>query len=246
MRIYKEKINSEVEEWKVSIQTPQPISYSGIKRLQRKINKMTPHRVHELITNTVKQITRGVLSGVEYTTSKPATTLAIHNAEDIIRETIWFYASSAAAQGAFTGLGGIFSSIADFPLWMSIKMKMLFEIAGHYGFDTQDYKERLFILHVFQLSFASPSRRPRLLKLIENWEQSSEELPSNIHDFDWKKFQLEYRDNLDISKVFQLIPGIGAIIGGCVNHKLTYRLGKTAMMAYRIRVLQNEQCALRN
>ncbi|UXP33922.1 EcsC family protein [Reichenbachiella agarivorans] len=246
MNLYQDKINSELAQWKVAIDTPIQPKHRTIKRFQRRINRMIPCRVHALITKAIKETTRAALFGAEYTTPKRDFKLEIHNAEEMIHETIWFYASSAAAQGAFTGLGGIFSSIADFPLWLSIKMKMLFEIAGHYGFDTRDFKERLFILHVFQLAFANPTRRAKIYHVIEHWDEQSASLPNDIHSFDWKKFQMEYRDDVDLIKIFQLIPGIGAVVGACINHKLTYRLGKTAMNAYRLRIMNEQGLAIAN
>ena len=59
----------------------------------------------------------------------------------------------------------------------------------------------------------------------------------DIHDFDWRRFQLEYRDHIDLAKLLQLIPGFGALIGAYVNLKLTKKLGEFAMNAYRMRLL---------
>ncbi|MBU2915298.1 EcsC family protein [Reichenbachiella agariperforans] len=241
MNIYREKINSELADWKHQIAHPPAPSFRTIKRIQRKLNRLIPHQVHTIITHAIKDIVRAVLYGAEFSTPKREGTIAIHHAEEMIRETIWFYSSSAAAQGAITGLGGLVSSVADFPLWLSIKMKMLFEIAKLYGYDTKDFQERLFILHVFQLAFSSRQRKLRTYDIIANWDEMKAKLPQNIHEFNWHGFQLEYRNNLDLIKLFQMIPGIGAVVGGCTNHKLTYRLGKTAMNAYRLRKLNSNQ-----
>ena len=61
-------------------------------------------------------------------------------------------------------------------------------------------------------------------------------MPEDIHQFDWRNFQQEYRDYIDLSKLLQLIPGIGAITGAYVNHRLTNKLGVTALNAYRMRI----------
>jgi len=37
--------------------------------------------------------------------------------------------------------------------------------------------------------------------------------------------------------LLQLVPGIGAVVGAYVNHKLTEKLGEFAMHAYRMRVM---------
>ncbi|WP_443092798.1 EcsC family protein [Chryseolinea sp. T2] len=42
---------------------------------------------------------------------------------------------------------------------------------------------------------------------------------------------------MDLSKLLQLVPGIGAAVGTVVNYRLTRRLGETAKNAYRMRWL---------
>jgi hypothetical protein len=61
-----------------------------------------------------------------------------------------------------------------------------------------------------------------------------------MDEFDWRTFQLEYRDNIDLAKLFQLVPGVGALVGFYVNHRLTYKLGVNAMNCYRIRYFNSE------
>jgi hypothetical protein len=50
-----------------------------------------------------------------------------------------------------------------------------------------------------------------------------------------EKFQQEGRDYLDLAKLVQLVPVIGAVGGAYVNHRLTHKLGNFAMNAYRMR-----------
>jgi len=136
--------------------------------------------------------------------------------------------------------GGFVWGLADFPLWLTIKMKMLFEIASNSGYDVRDYRERIYILHIFQLTFSSQQHRNKIYKIIENWEIEKEQLPENFNEFDWRTFQLEYRDRIDLAKLLQLIPGIGAIVGAYVNHRFTNQLGQNAINAYRMRYLKSE------
>jgi hypothetical protein len=70
-----------------------------------------------------------------------------------------------------------------------------------------------------------------------NWKDQVFPLPEDIHQFDWRSFQQEYRDYIDIAKLLQLVPGIGAVVGAYVNHRLTEKLGQYAMNAYRLRML---------
>jgi hypothetical protein len=58
-----------------------------------------------------------------------------------------------------------------------------------------------------------------------------------MHQFDWRTFQQEYRDYIDLAKLAQFIPVIGAPVGAVVNYRLLDKLGRTAMNAYRMRWL---------
>jgi len=68
-----------------------------------------------------------------------------------------------------------------------------------------------------------------------DWEEKRKSLPEDINEFDWRTFQQEYRDYIDLAKMAQLIPVIGAPVGVLVNHRLLKKLGTTAMNAYRMR-----------
>ena len=68
-----------------------------------------------------------------------------------------------------------------------------------------------------------------------NWEKQSSQLPGTLDSFDWRTFQQEYRDHIDLAKMAQLVPIIGAPVGAVVNYRLIKKLGDTAMNAYRMR-----------
>ncbi|MFY0652905.1 MAG: EcsC family protein [Cyclobacteriaceae bacterium] len=236
---YERKIRGELATWQSAMKRSPSFSGTATKSIQKRINKIIPEKVHKVVTKAIKELTRGVIFGAEFTTFSRLSIHDFHTTEDIIKERVSFYTSSAAAEGAITGFGGFLSGLADFPLWLTLKMKMLFEIASHYGIDIKDYRERVFILYVFQLAFSSQQHRNKIYEIVADWENQKNLIPSNIHDFDWRTFQLEYRDHIDLAKLLQLIPGIGAVVGAYVNHKLTNRLGNTAMNAYRMRLLEN-------
>src|SRR5690625_2914615 len=157
--------------------------------------------------------------------------------DDLLKEKLSAYQKTAVAEGAGTGAGGIFLGLADFPLLLSIKIKFLFEAASVYGFDTAEYEERLFILHVFQLAFSSDDKKKETLRIIENWDEEK----YSLVDMDWYVFQQEYRDHIDLVKMLQLIPGFGAIVGAYANYNLLDQLGETAMNAYRMRYMKKEK-----
>ena len=206
------------------------------KKVQTKINSYIPEKVHKAITVAIKQMIRGVLFGAKLTTRKPSKVISLEQTEDTVVKLVKNYRRAAAAEGGITGAGGLLLGLADFPILLSIKLKMLFDIAALYGFDVKDYKERVYILHVFQLAFSSQDHRRNVFLQMNNWDVQKQSLPDDINQFDWRNFQQEYRDYIDLAKLAQLIPGIGAVVGIVANYKLINQLGLTAMNAYRMRL----------
>jgi len=211
------------------------------KSIQVRINKAIPEKIHMAITAAMKQMTRAMIFGVGIATKKPMKEVSLQEREQLVLNSIKIYRNTASAEGAITGAGGILLGLADFPIWLTIKMKMLFDIAAKYGFDTNDYKERVYILHIFELTFSSQEHRNKIYSKMANWEEEKKLLPEDMNQFDWRSFQQEYRDYIDLAKLLQLVPGIGAVVGAYVNHRLTNKLGKFAMNAYRMRVNQNSE-----
>ena len=235
MTLYESHIMAELEVWKRRMQSAPSFTSVLAKRLQNRINRAIPEKIHVAITSAIRQMTRAVFFGAGFTTRPPVSPESLQSCELKVLERIKFYRNTAAAEGALTGAGGILLGLADFPLWLTLKMKMLFEIAALYGHDTTRYQERVYMLHIFELCFSSPLHRSKVFSILANWENHEKTLPRDINDFDWRSFQQEYRDYIDIAKLLQLVPGIGAAVGAVVNHRLTMKLGKTAMNAYRMR-----------
>ena len=145
-------------------------------------------------------------------------------------------------EGAGTGAGCILIGLTDLPLLLGIKIKLLYELASIYGFDVKDYRERMYILSIFQLAFSSQDHVNKVFAKIENLDEYKNTLSDDINDLDWRSFQQEYRDYIDLAKLLQLVPGIGAFVGAYVNNKLVDKLGEYSMYAYRMRILSDEVC----
>mgnify|MGYP001198266186 CR=1 FL=1 len=239
MTEYEEKAFQELEAWEKKMSKRQTLASRYAKAIQNKINAKIPEKVHNIITESIKKTVTAVLVGSEYTTKRtPLKEASLEQREKLVLEKVKVYKRIASAEGAGTGAGGLLLGAADFPLLLGIKMKFLFDAASLYGFDVQDYRERLYILHLFQLAFSSDKKRLEVLEKIKNWEQTAESLPEKstyLHTFDWQSWQQEYRDHIDLVKLFQLLPGIGAAVGAYANYKLLDELIETAMNGYRIR-----------
>jgi EcsC protein family len=232
---YELKVYDEVQEWKRKLTRRSGMMNRLSKKAQVKINEVIPEKVHEIMTESIKSMVKATLFGSQMTTNRnQAHGLTLEERDELVRKKISTYQKTAMVEGAGTGAGGFLLGLADFPLLLTIKMKFLFDAAATYGFDTKQYEERLFILHVFQLAFSSDEIRRNTLTEIENWETRKQVLV----EMDWRKFQQEYRDYIDFVKMLQLVPGIGAFVGAYANNNLLKNLGETAMNAYRLRLLQ--------
>ncbi|WP_080057241.1 EcsC family protein [Spirosoma aerolatum] len=244
MIAYERAVRNELIRWQQAMQKP-PSAFGKLSTsLQRRINRIIPDRVHAIITGTIKQMTRAVLFGAEFLNKPPVEGQTLTQRDAAVAKRIDFYRKTSAAEGGVTGAGGFWLGLADFPILLALKMKMLFEIASLYGFSVSDYRERVFILYVFQLAFSSQERRQVVYEYIANWPEHSRQLPEDINQFDWLTFQQEYRDYIDLAKMAQLIPGIGAAVGIVVNYRLINQLGRTAMNAYRMRLIAADKSSL--
>ena len=236
---YEQTAFEELQHWQKQMLRKPSMLNKLSKKVQTKLNSYIPEKIYKAITSAIKQMVRGVLFGAQYTSKKPASIHTLRQTEEAIEKMIKTYKHTAAVEGGVTGAGGILLGLADFPILLGIKLKMLFDIAVLYGFDVKDYKERIYILHIFQLAFSSQGHRRNVFLQMQDWDQKKNQLPDDIHAFDWRPFQQEYRDYIDLAKMAQLIPGIGAVVGLVVNYKLIKQLGHTAMNAYRMRLYKH-------
>ncbi|EJO5348565.1 EcsC family protein [Clostridium botulinum] len=226
---------NELEIFKKEMTKKDSLIYKASKKFQNKTNSFIPERIHKVITEGVKNMIKVVLFTSKYVTVSPPQLANLKQREDIAYTKLNSYRKTATISGAGTGLGGLALSLADFPILLTIKINFLFNLANIYGIDTRDYKERLYILYIFQLAFSEGSERRKIYDKIINWSSYIKELPENINDFNWRSFQQEYRDYIDFSKMLQIIPGIGALVGAHANYKLMNKLAYVAINCFRMR-----------
>ena len=238
MDSYTRQVSSELNAWQKQMMRRPSFLNSLSKKVQTKVNSWIPEKVHKAITVAIKQMIRGVLFGARHTTAQPFLNASLQIREQLVVDKVNAYRKTAAIEGGITGAGGLLLGLADFPILVAIKVKLLFEIASLYGFNVNDYKERVYILHIFELAFSSHEHRRNVYLRMTDWDEKSKELPEDINKFDWRNFQQEYRDYIDLAKMAQLVPIIGTPVGVLVNYRLIKKLGITAMNAYRMRILK--------
>ena len=233
-------VRAEVAAWRARTLKRPGLWDRATRGIQDRINRIIPERVHAIVTAGVEAMTRGILFGSDLVTARPMADGSLAARERRVRAMIRTYRTTAGVEGGVAGAGGFVLAAADFPALMAIKVRMLGDVVGAYGWgggpDGGSVRERLFVLHIFHLAFASAKRRPEALAELERWIAGVDQ-PEAITGYDWRRFQIEYRDYIDLAKLAQLIPVVGAPIGAVVNWRLVDRLGETAMMACRMRWL---------
>lgn len=239
--VYEQQTARALIHWKKELLRPPGLFEKTSKSLQTRMNQIIPEKVHTAITAAVKGIVQTALFTMDYIPkNEPLASVSLASRDHKAEELLAFYKKLAAAEGAGAGAGGLLLGLADFPLLIGIKMKFLFELAHVYGHSTLDYRERLYILHIFQLAFSSHAVKPALLRILAEWPETSKSLPPSDSfeaHIDWRQLQQEYRDTIDFRKMLQLVPGIGAVVGAWANYGLLEELGQTGMNVYRMRWL---------
>lgn len=234
---YEEKAYAELLLWENDVLKKSSKLNQFAKTFQNKLTEKIPQKVHDLITASIKQMVQTVLLGSKWITksNKMPSAVSLEEREQELVKKQKTYTRLASAEGAGTGAGGFLIGLADFPLLLSIKIKFLYEAASLYGYDIQNPSERLFILYLFQLAFSSDEKRRETFYILKNWTEE----PVSTDEFDWQTFQQEYRDSMDLAKLLQFVPGIGAVVGAVVNYRLLDHLAETAKQVYRMRYFQN-------
>jgi hypothetical protein len=233
--LYYKTIKKELTAWEKQITKRPSITNRMSKNLQTKLQNLIPRKAQEVITLAIKAMIETVLSGSSLITKeKKATNPTLSESDFLVERIFSTYHKMAVAQGVGFGLGGFLINLADLPALLTIKVKFLFDCGKLYGFDVNQKTERLFMLYVFQLAYCSDARRLEIFPIIREWDKHAEQI-----EMDWERLQIEYRDYLDIAKLLQLLPVVGAVAGGTANHNLIKKLKKTAMNCYRLRIMNS-------
>lgn len=225
----------EVEHWRAAMLRPPGALARASRGVQQRINRIIPERVHTAVTEVIRRMTEGILAGADFVNGAPLADLSLAERDRRALDLIKDYRKVAAVEGGVAGAGGFWLSMADFPALIMIKIRLLFDLARVYGHEAEAFSERLYILDLFQIAFSGADHRAAVFRQIEAWDLRSH--PEDFAQFDWRSFQQEYRDHIDLAKLAQLIPVIGAPVGAVVNWRLTEKVGHVAINGYRMRWL---------
>ncbi|KIL46782.1 EcsC family protein [Jeotgalibacillus soli] len=142
----------------------------------------------------------------------------------------------ATAQGASTGIGGLFTLAADIPLLLGLSFKTLQDIAVSYGYDPTEKTERIFIIKCLQFASSDIIGKQAvlndLMSLVDQKERPKE-MMSLLQG--WREVVFTYRDSIGWKKLFQLVPIAGMIFGAFANRTMIHDIAETGAMLYQKR-----------
>ncbi|CAM3292772.1 MULTISPECIES: EcsC family protein [Paenibacillus] len=145
----------------------------------------------------------------------------------------------AAAQGAATGIGGVFTIAVDIPMVLGQSLKVLQEMALCYGYDPNDTRERVFIVKCLQFASADIVGKKAVLEELASFddEKGADQVFSQLQG--WREVIQSYTDSFGMKKLFQLIP-IAGIVFGSINNKGTIGdVAEAGKMLYKKRRLNH-------
>jgi hypothetical protein len=145
--------------------------------------------------------------------------------------------SFSALEGGVLGLLGI--GIPDIPLFLSVMVKTIYEIALSYGFQYQSEGEKTYILLLICTALSKGERQREFAsKLDLMGADIDRNVLSEVNLADQMKLSAEVlSEALLTAKFIQGIPLIGAV-GGAVNYYLLNRVAKYTRIKYKKRYLE--------
>ncbi len=115
--------------------------------MQDAINLKMPKLYHAAATQCVKMTAEAIMYGIDMSNQlivKEIRSFSLEEADQKAVDMFRRYRRMALAEGIGTGAGGFVAGAMDFPLFLSLKLKALFDVAHLYGFSTATLHDRFF------------------------------------------------------------------------------------------------------
>lgn len=147
--------------------------------------------------------------------------------------------SIAAIEGGVLGLLGI--GLPDIPIFISIMVKTINEIALNYGYAYDTKEEKIYMLYLICGALSKEAQQKTYSGKIDSIGRSIDS--SSLLTYDLEEVMKEtcalLSTTLLTAKVVQGVPIVG-VLGGAVNPVIIHKLGKYAKIKYKIRFLQKK------
>ncbi len=174
-----------------------------------------------------------------YAINKDANKRHIKRLDKRSKQSKLLNSSFSAIEGSVLGLLGI--GIPDIPLFLSVIVKTIYEIALSYGYPYDTEEEEVFILLLIS---ASVSTGKQQLEFDEQLELLGGQIDQNTYvdvkpDQYMKSTSKVLSDALLTTKFIQGIPIVG-VVGGAANYSILNKISQYACIKYKKRYLKKK------
>lgn len=147
--------------------------------------------------------------------------------------------SISVVEGSVLGVLGI--GLPDIPLFLSVLVRTIYEIALSYGYSYSTAEEKAYLLLLIHTAIAKGEERKELDKQLEAFGDAIDkdlEVSPKL-DTRMKETSNALSQALLTAKFLQGIPIVG-IVGGAVNYSIVNRVAKYARIKYKKRYLMKK------
>ena len=144
--------------------------------------------------------------------------------------------NSAVTTAEGIGLGVLGVGIPDIPVFLSMLLKGLYEIAASYGYDYKRKEEQILILRMISAGLAEGGEKRRADRLVEEWLGFTGGKEALSFEEEVKKASAALSDVMLMAKFIQGLPVIGAA-GGISNPVVYQKVSQYASLKYKKRYL---------
>ncbi len=237
-KIYEEKVSPIVE--KLEDKVPDKLKttldnafYQGFKLVLSKGTKY----IEKLYDKDKIQLEHDIKN---YAVEKDTTKKNIKSLDSLSKKSNFINTSISTIEGGGLGLLGI--GLPDIPLFITMILKTIYEIALSYGVDYEKEEE---VIYVLNLICAALSTGEEQYKFNKNLELLAENINSNITiqcdlEAEIKNASQVLSQSMLTSKFIQGIPLVG-VIGSVTNFRVINKISKYSSLKYKKRYLQTRK-----
>nr|WP_305121027.1 EcsC family protein [Saccharibacillus sp. JS10] len=243
----------EVEKW-MKDQRKLPI-WDRIARVPFKLlDKVTPKFIHAKIGSLLDELGNYVQNGGKYLIARRHVVSVLENIARkrgasapyplaVMDEAAMRISAEsrniATAQGATTGVGGVFTLAADIPAVLGLSLKVIQEVGLCYDYDANHKVERVFAVKVLQFASSDIVGKQAILEELNLKAGEDGKLPPSITAMSkirgWSEVVTTYRDSWGWKKLLQAVPVAGIVFGAFANRQTLSDVAEAAHMLYRKR-----------
>ena len=138
------------------------------------------------------------------------------------------------------GLGALGVGIPDIPVFLSMLLKGMYEMAASYGYDYNKKEEQILILRMITAGLADGAEKRKADQMVEEWLGFVPTTEALAFEEEIKRASKALSDAMLMAKFIQGLPIVGAA-GGMSNPVVYQKISQYASLKYKKRYLASKR-----